>query len=207
MRYAVGLTGGIGSGKSTVAERFAARGIVVIDADTAAHSLTSPNGAAIAAIRDAFGATFIDASGALARARMRERAFSDPDAKRRLEAILHPMIRDVCERQREAAASPYVLLVVPLLFESGNWQTRVQRTLVVDCSEAIQMKRVMRRSGLSAEAVRAIMANQIAREARLALADDVIDNSGAPSALDASIAALHERYLHAAREFKGGDTG
>ena len=205
MRYAVGLTGGIGSGKSTVAARFAERGIVVIDADAAAHRLTSPRGAALSAIRDAFGEDFIDASGALDRGRMRERAFSDPAEKRRLEAILHPMIRDLCERQREAATSPYVLLVVPLLFESGNWQMRVQRTLVVDCSEEIQIERVMRRSGLTAEAVRAIMASQIAREARLALADDVIDNSGADYALDAPIAALHERYLRAASEFRSDD--
>ena len=205
MRYAVGLTGGIGSGKSTVAARFAERGIVVIDADAAAHRLTSPRGAAISAIHDAFGADFIDASGALDRDRMRERAFSDPAEKRRLEAILHPMIRDLCERQREAATSPYVLLVVPLLFESGNWQMRVQRTLVVDCSEEIQIERVMRRSGLTAEAVRAIMASQIAREARLALADDVIDNSGADYALDAPIVALHERYLRAASEFRSDD--
>ena len=203
-RYAIGLTGGIGSGKSTIADRFAARGVAVIDSDIAAHRLTASGGAAIAAIRAAFGDAYIDASGALDRSRMRDLAFSDADAKRRLETILHPMIREGCEREREAATSDYVLLVVPLLFESAR-RLDVQRTLVVDCDEAVQVARVMRRSGLAEDAARAIMATQSSRAARVALADDVIDNSVDQhfDALDQRVAALHENYLRAARPFTG----
>ena len=199
MRYAVGLTGGIGSGKSTVADLFAAHGVAVIDSDVAAHRLTAPGGAAIAAIHSEFGDAYIDSSGALDRSRMRDLAFTDANAKRRLEAILHPMIREVCERERKAAASAYVLLVVPLLFESAR-RLDVQRTLVVDCDEAVQVARVMRRSGLAEDAVRAIMATQLARAERVALADDVIDNSvdHRLDALDARVAALHGSYLRAA---------
>ena len=202
MRYAVGLTGGIGSGKSTVAGRFGLRGVAVIDSDVAAHGLTAPGGAAIAAIRAAFGERYIDSSGALDRTRMRDLAFRDAHAKRRLETILHPMIREVCEREREAATSAYVLLVVPLLFESAR-RLDVQWTLVVDCDETVQVARVMRRSGLDEGAVRAIMATQLSRAARIALADDVIDNSvdDRLDALDARVAALHESYLSAARRF------
>ena len=202
MRYAIGLTGGIGSGKSTVAGRFGLRGVAVIDSDVAAHGLTAPGGAAIAEIRAAFGERYIDSSGALDRTRMRDLAFRDAHAKRRLETILHPMIREVCEREREAATSAYVLLVVPLLFESAR-RLDVQRTLVVDCDETVQVARVMRRSGLDEGAVRAIMATQLSRAARIALADDVIDNSvdDRLDALDARVAALHESYLSAARRF------
>ena len=202
MRYAVGLTGGIGSGKSTVAGRFGLRGVAVIDSDVAAHGLTAPGGAAIAALGAAFGERYIDSSGALDRTRMRDLAFRDAHAKRRLETILHPMIREVCEREREAATSAYVLLVVPLLFEAAR-RLDVQRTLVVDCDETVQVARVMRRSGLDEVAVRAIMATQLSRAARIALADDVIDNSvdDRLDALDARVAALHESYLSAARGF------
>ena len=202
MRYAVGLTGGIGSGKSTVAGRFGLRGVAVIDSDVAAHGLTAPGGAAIAALGAAFGERYIDSSGALDRTRMRDLAFRDAHAKRRLETILHPMIREVCEREREAATSAYVLLVVPLLFEAAR-RLDVQRTLVVDCDETVQVARVMRRSGLDEVAVRAIMATQLSRAARIALADDVIDNSvdDRLDALDARVAALHESYLSAARRF------
>ncbi len=147
MRYTVGLTGGIGSGKSTIADRFAARGIAVVDADVAAHRLTVPGGIAIAPIRDAFGDHFIDASGALDRAAMRALVFGDPDARRKLEAILHPLIRAACDRERDEATSPYVLLVVPLLFEAGDRAAAVQRTLVVACDEDVQIARVMKRSG------------------------------------------------------------
>ncbi len=198
MRYTVGLTGGIGSGKSTVADRFAARGIAIVDADVEAHRLTRPGGAAIAAIRDAFGDRFIDASGALDRAAMRAHVFAEPDARRRLEAILHPMIRAACEREREVATSPYVLLVVPLLFEAGNRAATVDRTLVVACDERVQVERVMKRSGLSEAEVRAIMATQMSAAERIARADDVIDNSGDPSALDGPIERLHAQYLEAA---------
>ena len=201
MRYAVGLTGGIGSGKSTVADRFAAHGVAIVDADVEAHRLTAPDGAAIAAIRDAFGPRFITPDGALDRAAMRVHAFGDPAERRRLEAILHPMIRDACDRLRADASSPYVLLVVPLLFESGRKAGHVQRTLVIACDEAVQIARVMRRSGLAEAEVRAIIAAQMPAADRIARADDVIDNSGDPQALDAPVARLHARYLEEAEGF------
>ena len=201
MRYAVGLTGGIGSGKSTVADRFAAHGVVLVDADVEAHRLTAPDGAAIAAIRDAFGPRFITPDGALDRAAMRVHAFGDPVERRRLEAILHPMIRDACDRLRGDAASPYVMLVVPLLFESGRKADHVQRTLVIACDEAIQVARVMKRSGLAEAEVRAIIAAQMPAADRIARADDVIDNSGDPEALEAPVARLHARYLEEAGRF------
>jgi dephospho-CoA kinase len=204
MRYTVGLTGGIGSGKSTVAERFGALGVTIVDADVAAHRLTAPGGAAIAAIRDAFGDHFIAADGALDRAAMRAHVFADSAERRRLEAILHPMIRVACDRACEAATSAYVILVVPLLFESRNRAATVQRTLVVACDESVQIARVMSRSGLSLGEVKAIIATQLPAAERIALADDVIDNSGAATALDAPIAALHRRYLDAAIRFDAG---
>ncbi len=201
MRYTVGLTGGIGSGKSTVADRFAALGATIVDADAAAHRLTAPGGAAIAPIRAAFGDASVTTDGALDRAAMRARVFADPSERHRLEAILHPLIRAACDDERAAATSPYVLLVVPLLFESSGRAGSLQRTLVVACDEATQVARVMRRSGLSAGEVLAIIAAQMPAAERLARADDVIDNSGDPAALAAPVAALHARYLDAATRF------
>lgn len=201
MRYTVGLTGGIGSGKSTVADRFAALGATIVDADVAAHRLTAPGGAAMPAIRATFGDAFVAADGSLDRAAMRARVFAEPGERKRLEAILHPLIRAACDAERAAATSPYVLLVVPLLFESGGRAGTLQRTLVVACDEAVQVARVMRRSGLSEAEVRAIVAVQMPAAERLARADDVLDNSGEPAALDAPIAALHARYLDAAAAF------
>ncbi len=198
MRYAVGLTGGIGSGKSTVADRFAALGVAIVDADVAAHRLTAPGGAAIDAIRDAFGPSFIAADGALNRAVMRAHVFSRADERQRLEAILHPLIRAACDAERDAARSPYVMLVIPLLFESGRRAATMQRTLVIACDEAVQIERVMRRSGLTADEVRAIIATQMPAAERIARADDVIDNSGVPEQLDAPVARLHRLYLEAA---------
>ncbi len=195
MTFTVGLTGGIGSGKSTVAERFAELGVAVIDTDAIAHELTAARGAAIPAIVAAFGPEVLKSDGALDRRRMRELVFADGDAKRRLEAILHPLIRGESEaRCRAAASAPYVLLVVPLLVETAGYRDRVDRTLVVDCDEALQIARVMAR-GLDAEAVRAIMATQASREQRLAAADDVIDNDDDLAALDSQILPLHRRYL------------
>ena len=199
MRYTVGLTGGIGSGKSTVADRFASLGVAIVDADVAAHRLTAAGGAAIAAIRDAFGPTFITADGAMDRAAMRAHVFSRADQRRRLEAILHPLIRTACDAERDAAASPYVMLVIPLLFESGRRAATMQRTLVIACDESVQIERVTRRSGLAAAEVRAIIATQMPAAERIALADDVIDNSGTPEHLDAPVARLHRLYLEAAR--------
>ncbi len=198
MQYTVGLTGGIGSGKSTVADRFATLGVAIVDADVEAHRLTAPGGAAIAAIRDAFGAGFIDPRGALDRASMRAHVFADAVERRRLEGILHPMIRAACDRARAQATTAYVLLVVPLLFESGRRAGGVQRTLVIACDDAVRIDRVMRRSGLGEADVKAIIATQMASAERIALADDVIDNSGPAEHLDAPIARLHVAYLAAA---------
>jgi len=198
--YIVGLTGGIGSGKNAVGDQFAGLGIPVIDADAIAHELTLPGGAGMAAIRDAFGAEFVTPEGALDRARMRTLAFSDSQAKQRLEAILHPMIRAECDRRIAAATSaPYVMLMVPLLFESPILGGSFQRALVVDCPESLQVTRVMARSGLTEDAVRRIMANQSSREQRLALATEVIENTGTLQDLEPQVAALHQRYLEAAR--------
>lgn len=201
MRYTVGLTGGIGCGKSTVADRFGALGATIVDADVAAHRLTAPGGIAIDAIRAVFGDRFITADGALDRAVMRAHVFDDANERRRLEAILHPLIRAATDRERAEAVSPYVLLVVPLLFESKQRAGTVQRTLVIACDEAVQIARVMRRSALSEAEVRSIIATQMPAAERVALADDVIDNSGEAAALDAPIALLHRRYLDAASRF------
>jgi dephospho-CoA kinase len=193
--YTVGLTGGIGSGKSTVAELFAKLGVHVIDTDEIAHALTRPGGEAIAPIRVAFGAEAIAPDGSLDRARMRRLVFRDVQARKRLEAILHPLIRAESNRRGEGAASPYAILVIPLLVEGGVDRSRIARVLVVDCPEAGQLERAMRRSGLPETEVRAILASQATREQRLAAADDVIDNGGAPEALEGQISRLHEKYL------------
>ncbi|MBM3390595.1 MAG: dephospho-CoA kinase [Betaproteobacteria bacterium] len=198
MTLCVGLTGGIGSGKSAAADLFAELGAAVVDTDAIAHELTAPGGAAIAPIRAAFGDDVIDARGALDRAAMRRKVFADAQAKARLEAILHPMIRDEADRRSAAARAPYVVLVVPLLVESGGYRSRVRRVAVVDCPEENQVARVMARSGLSAEEARTIMAAQIGRAARLAVADDVIDNGGDLAALRPQVETLHRRYLEMA---------
>lgn len=196
--YIVGLTGGIGSGKSAAAERFAALGAAVVDTDAIAHELTGPDGGAITALRETFGDALIDHSGALDRAAMRAMVFADADARKRLEAILHPLIRSESARRCRAATAPYVALAVPLLIESGHWQQRCDRVCVIDCPEDEQVRRVVARSRLSPEQVRAIMATQATRQARLAAADDVVDNSADLATLHRQIDALHHRYLAAA---------
>lgn len=193
-RFTVGLTGGIGSGKSLVADMFAARGASVVDTDQIAHSLTGPQGAAMPAILAAFGARMADSRGAMDRAQMRELVFRAPDAKRRLEAILHPMIRDATLAAAAAASGSYVILAIPLLVESGSWRQRVSRVLVVDCPEQVQVARVMARNGLAEAQVRAIMAAQAPRAVRLAAADDVIDNGGPIEALAPQVDRLHDLY-------------
>lgn len=198
MPYVVGLTGGIGSGKSAAAQTFEEFGATVIDTDAIAHALTGPGGAAIAPIRAAFGAEYITAAGALARARMRELVFADAAKKRVLEAILHPLIRQRSGELVQAARGPYVILMVPLLIESRDYRGRCQRILVVDCPEELQVERVVTRSGISAAQVRAIMATQVSRAARLAAADDVIDNSRDQAQLHREVEALHRRYLQLA---------
>jgi dephospho-CoA kinase len=193
--FSVGLTGGIGCGKSTVADLFAALGATIVDTDVIAHALTAPQGAAMPAIVAEFGPDFAQPDGALDRARMRTLVFSDATARARLEAILHPRIRAATEAAGKAATGAYVIYVVPLLIESGSWRERVTRVLAIDCSEDTQVARVMQRSHLSADEVRAIMATQVTRARRLAEADDVVDNDAGLEALRAQVQALHERYL------------
>ena len=193
-RFSIGLTGGIGCGKTTVADLFAAHGASIIDTDIIAHQVTAPDGAAMPAIRDAFGAGFILASGAMDRARMRERVFADRAEKHRLEAIVHPLIALEVERAAAQADGAYLLFVVPLLVESGKWRARVTRILVIDCPEALQVERVVQRSGLTPAAVDAIMAAQVPRATRLAAADDVIVNDGGTAALAPQVERLHRQY-------------
>ena len=201
MALIVGITGGIGSGKSTVADLLAARGAVVVDTDAIAHQLTGAEGAAMPAIASAFGMSVLRADGGLDRGAMRRLVFADASARNRLEAVLHPMIRNVSEARCAAAAeanAPYVLLVVPLLVETGGYRERVSRILVVDCSEDVQVSRVMARSGLSSDEVRSIIAAQAPRAVRLAAADDVVINEDGVEVLQAQLDELHTRYLHLA---------
>jgi len=195
MTFIVGLTGGIGSGKSSVGRRLEARGIAVFDTDIVARALTAPGGAAIPAIRAEFGDEHIDASGALDRAKMRALVFRDPSARRRLEAILHPRIRAETDRLVAGATSPYVVLMIPLLFESGRPRERCAHIVVVDCPEDVQVERVMKRDGLSREQVEAIMRAQVSRGERLAGADDVVDNGGDEAAVEPQVERLHRRLL------------
>ena len=195
----VGLTGGIGSGKSAAAECFAKLGAAVVDTDAISHALTGPGGAAIAAIRQAFGDHMITSQGALDRAAMREQVFADTASRARLEAILHPMIRSEARRQCAAANAPYVVLMVPLLVETGAYRDTVNRIAVVDCPEDLQIARVCQRSGLTERQVRTIMDAQVPRAVRLASADDVIDNCGDLAQLHQVIAALHQKYLELAQ--------
>jgi dephospho-CoA kinase len=198
--FVVGLTGGIGSGKSAAAREFESLGASIVDTDAIAHELTAPGGAALEQIKALFGAAFIAPSGAMDREAMRQRVFSDPLAKRALEQLLHPMIRAEAERRIAAARGAYVIYVVPLLLESGDYRRRADRVLVVDVPESLQRERVARRSGLGNEEVDAIMAQQASRAARLAAADDVIDNSGTLDALRAQVAPLHARYVKMAAQ-------
>ena len=174
----IGLTGGIGSGKSTVAGLLASHGAAIIDTDAIARRLTLPGGAAIPGIRDTFGDALIDASGAMDRERMRALAFTDPQAKKRLEAILHPLIGIETAREADASTPRVKVFDVPLLVESGRWRAIVDRVLVVDCSVETQVERVMRRAGWAEDAVRRVIAQQATRAQRLACADAVIVNDG-----------------------------
>lgn len=193
-KLVVGLTGGIGSGKSAAAEEFARLGATVVDTDAISHELTAPGGAALPEIRRVFGAPAIAPDGALDRAYMRERAFADPAARRALEGILHPMIREESARRILSATGSYVVHVVPLLVESGEYGRRVDRILVVDVPEEVQVARVRSR-GLADEQIRRIIASQAARSERLAAAHDVIDNTGSLEALRAQVGVLHQKYL------------
>lgn len=199
MRLVVGLTGGIGSGKSAAAEEFGRLGATVVDTDAIAHELTQAGGAAMPQVRALFGDSYIDARGAMDRAKMRALAFQDPAARKRLEQLLHPMIRVESERRIAAATGSYVILVVPLLVESGNYRQRAARVVVVDCPEDVQIERVRQRSRLTDEEIRSIIRSQASREDRLAAADDVIDNSASLDALHKQVRELHARYLELAR--------
>jgi dephospho-CoA kinase len=197
----VGLTGGIGSGKSAVAAAFRALGVEVVDADEVAHELSAPGREGHRAVVAAFGPSVLAGDGTLDRGRLREGAFADAAFRRRLEAALHPPIREEIGRLVASWRGDYGVLVVPLLFERGGTVSLTDRVLVVDCAEDEQVRRVGRRSGLSPDEVRSIMATQLSRAERLARADDVLDNSGRPEAIPAAVARLDASYraLAAAR--------
>jgi len=199
MAYCVGLTGGIGSGKSAASDRFGELGAGVVDTDEISRELTAPAGAALEEIRKQFGPEFVTADAGLDRARMRRLVFADAAARRKLEAILHPLIRARTRAAIAAATQPYVIVVVPLLLETGACAELVQRVLVVDCAEEEQVRRTMARSGLSAGEVREIMATQLQRAERLRRADDVLANDGDLPALHRRVAQLHAKYLDLAR--------
>ena len=193
--YVVAITGGIGSGKPTVANQFAALGIEVVDADLIAREVVEPGTPALAAIASHFGPGILDEQGRLDRRALRERIFSDPAAKSWLNALLHPIIRSEMLRQCAAANSPYCLLVVPLLVENRLTEL-ADRVLVIDVDEATQIERTCRRDGVNREQAQAILASQASRSERLAMADDVLDNqSGTTETIRERILALHETYL------------
>lgn len=198
MPFVVALTGGIGSGKTLVSDAFARLGATVVDTDRIAHQLTGSGGAALPAIVDAFGRKMLRNDGSLDRERMRKLVFASPEARQRLEGILHPLIREMAEHEIEYAQGPYVILVVPLLVETGAFRDVVARVLVVDCNERLQLERVVSRSGLAPEQVKAIMRAQATRPQRLAHADDVIANENTPDAVEPQVARLHELYLRLA---------
>jgi dephospho-CoA kinase len=195
MPLVVAVTGGIGSGKTVVAEAFAGLGVEVIDTDQLAHQLTAPGEPALREIARQFGAEVLSSAGGLDRAQLRKKVFADPDARRRLEALLHPLIRQGVDRLLKQARGPYVILVVPLLVETGGYSDVVDRVLVVDCPEETQIARAMRRSGLSRDEVEAILRAQATREQRLAGADDVLSNAGDLDNLRRGVERLHREYL------------
>ncbi|HEX6795316.1 MAG TPA: dephospho-CoA kinase [Casimicrobiaceae bacterium] len=192
--FLVGLTGGIGSGKSEVATAFAARGVDVLDADEIAHAISKRGEAGHRAVVESLGREFLRDDGELDRAALRRRAFDDATFRRDLEHLLHPLIAARLEDAVRDFRGPYGMLVVPLLLERGGLRKRVSRVLVVDCPEQEQIRRVQLRSGLSADDVRRIMATQLPRAERLAQADDVIDNAGPRSALSPQVVRLDRRY-------------
>lgn len=201
-RFMIGLTGGIGSGKSAAADMFAELGACIVDADLIAHQVTGPRGTAMPALRAAFGDAIAAADGSMDRQAMRQLAFSDPAARSRLEAIVHPLVRQEAAAQVErgfAEGAPYVIQVIPLLVEFPGSDKRFDRVVVVDCAESVQEARVMARNGLAAEEVRRIMAAQASRAQRLAAADDVIDNGGDLPHLRDQVLALDRQIRAMAR--------
>jgi|SRR5580658_591489 dephospho-CoA kinase len=196
-RLRIGLTGGIASGKSTVAQRFAELGIPVVDADVAAREVVAPGTPGLARVIERFGPIILAENGELDRPALRELIFNDPGARQDLEAILHPLIRATMEHSAEAALGPYVVMAIPLLVESGA-RGRVDRVLVVDVDETAQLRRVQTRDGSSLDQARAILASQVSRTARLAAADDVLLNSGTVTDLRQGVDRLHQKYLRLA---------
>ncbi|PIV87964.1 MAG: dephospho-CoA kinase [Hydrogenophilales bacterium CG17_big_fil_post_rev_8_21_14_2_50_63_12] len=196
MTYCVGLTGGVGSGKSTAARLFADLGAALVDTDAIAHALTAAHGAAMVAIEAEFGGEVIAADGSLNRAAMRSLVFSEGGARQRLEQILHPLILREAQRQVAGARAPYVILIVPLLVENlATYRPLIDRIAVVDCEEPQQIERTSRRPGISGNQARAILAAQSPRAARLAIADDLLDNRAGLAELEAQVRRLHQIYL------------
>jgi dephospho-CoA kinase len=199
--FVIGLTGGIGSGKSTVAELFAERGIEIVDADLIAREVVLPGTAALGQIASHFGSSILAASGELDRAALRKRVFADTSARLWLEGLLHPLIHDRIVQRIDACQSPYCILASPLLLETSQHQL-VNRVLVVDVDETSQLQRTLQRDGSDEATIRGIIAAQMARQDRLRQADDVLDNSGDRSKLDTSVDKLHTRYLELAEELR-----
>ena len=195
----IGLTGGIGSGKSSAAAMFARRGVPVIDADEIAKQLVAPGQPAYERIIQRFGKEFVDADGFIDRGRLRRHVFDDPASRRELEAILHPRVRRQIQRQLRALRAPYCVIVIPLIFEA-NQQDLVDRILVIDAAEDTQVQRVAARSSLTDDEIRKIIAAQIGRNVRLRQAHDVITNEGELEQLEERVDAFHTRYLDLARE-------
>ena len=194
----VGLTGGIGSGKTAVSDELAILGAAIVDTDLIAHQITAPGGAAIPLIHEQFGAEFIDPSGALDRSKMRSLVFADPQARKSLEDITHPLIRHETIKQAQQLVekrAPYLIFVVPLLIESGNWSSLLDYLVVVDCPEETQIERVMQRSKLPRKDVEAILKAQTSRAERLAYADMVIENQGTLDQLKVEVLSLHQKIL------------
>jgi dephospho-CoA kinase len=198
MPFTVAITGGIASGKSVVEQRFKALGVPVCDADYAARVVVEPGSEGLAAIVTAFGSGVLDAQGRLDRPAMRQRVFADPAARKTLEAIVHPRVRQWMLEHARSAKGPYVMLSIPLLAENIGHYRWVDRIAVVDVPEAVQVQRLMARDGIDEALANRILASQASRSARLALADDVIDNAGPETALDAQVAVLHQCYLELA---------
>ncbi len=194
----VGLTGGIASGKSTAAAFFRARGVPVIDADQVARDVVAPGTPGLAAVAAAFGPGVLQADGTLDRKRLRELVFADPTQRRRLEAILHPLIRDEIRARLAKASGPYCILDVPLLIESPALRALAQRVLVIDVPVELQVARLMQRDGMTAAQCEAMLAAQASRERRLEGADDVVDNAGDLTALQRQLESMHARYLELA---------
>ncbi len=195
----IGLTGGIASGKSTVTQRFAELGVPVIDADVASITVVEPGKPGLAQVVERFGVGVLDANGGLDRPALRALIFNDSSSRQALNAILHPLIRAEMEREAAEVQGPYVVMAIPLLVEGGNARKRVDRVLVVDVGEALQIQRLQARDGSSAEQARAILASQASRAARLGQADDVLLNTASVAELRQAVDRLHEQYLHLAQ--------